>query len=427
MASIYPHKQHGWQIHYTVFFIDGSRVKKIKYSRVKQKAALLHHDADKLEFLSLKGQLTQEEIAYFIHRKLITIDEARMLTKDEVPLIDPASVTWDRLKEAYKSHIKTVGSQTTKDTYPYLTEKILQYFKTDKNISPLKIQETDVKTFISWLRVKGCTKGDNVRGCAKATCNKYLQVLRVMFDWLIDEKLIKENPARKVKTFSELDEKTPRILFPDEFQKFKEGLKDNAHLLHGYFAEIMLTYIMTGLRRSELLNLKLKDINFDHGYIVVHKDNNIKRGRTIHIHPQLMRIFKSVIGKNLIRNGKQKEHNAYFFGGGSDPLVRYDVMTRTFDRFREAIKMPKGLTLHSLRHTFITYMLSDGADLRDVMHYTGHKKLSTVQKYLHLIPKSRPAIASLSFGGEIDKLTDIESIKSTKKLLKKIQKTAKKA
>ncbi|GER92310.1 hypothetical protein A45J_2665 [hot springs metagenome] len=340
-----------------------------------------------------------------------------------MPLIDPASVSWDSLKKAYKSHIQTVGSQTTKDTYPYLAEKIIHYFKTEKNIHPLRVNETDIKAFISWLRTKGCTKGANVRGCAKATCNKYLQALRVMFDWLIDEKLIKENPARKVKTFSELDEKTPRILFPDEFLKFKNGLKDNIHLLHGYFAEIMLTYIMTGLRRSELLNLKLKDINFDHGYIVVHKDNNIKRGRSIHIHPQLMNIFKSVIRKNISRNGTQKEDN-YFFGGGSAPLVRHDVMTRTFDRFREAIKMPKGLTLHSLRHTFITYMLSDGADLRDVMIYTGHKKLSTLQKYLHLIPKSKPAITSLSFGGEIDKLTRINT---TKKLLKTTLKTIKKA
>jgi site-specific recombinase XerD len=425
MASLYLHKRHGWQIHYTVYFINGSHAKKIKYAQLKQKAALLHHDADKLEFLSLKGQLTQEEIAYFIHRKLITPDDAQMLTKDEMPLTDPSMITWDSLKQAYESHVKTVGSEFTRMTYPYLAEKILKYFKDEKNISPLKVHDTDIKDFISWLRTRGCTKGDTVKGCAKATCNKYLQVLRIMFDYLIEKKLLKENPARKIKAFSELDTRAPRILFPDEFKNFTVGLKNNTHLLHGYFAEIMLTYIMTGMRRSELLNLKTKDINFDHGYLIVRKDNNIKRGRTIHIHPQLMRIFESVIRKNLDRIvGKQKVHDAYFFGSGSEPLVRYDVMTRTFDRFRKAIKLPSGLTLHSLRHTFITYMLSDGADLRDVMNYTGHKKLSTIQGYLQLIPKSAPAITALSFGGKIEKLTDI---KTTKKLLKSTTKKAKKS
>jgi site-specific recombinase XerD len=92
------------------------------------------------------------------------------------------------------------------------------------------------------------------------TINQDLKVLRKYLDIAVNKGWLKENPARKVKLLPEPKGRIPRCLYPDEINKIFQYLPQFNHLLHGEFEFIFLCLIYTGLRRSELCNLKPENI-----------------------------------------------------------------------------------------------------------------------------------------------------------------------
>lgn len=379
MAAIYKHAQHGWRLIYTLYFPDGSNKLKYRHSQRKPPLILAQQDCEKLETLSLHGKLTNELIVYALHQKYITRTEAEMLTP-EGKLCTLTNTTWSALQDHYDRHIISVGSETTRAVYPYLARPVIEHFK---DTNPTAIQPKDISEFIHTMRKKGR---------AKASCNKYLSALRIMFDHLVSEGAITENPARKIKALSGLDERIPRVIYPVEFKIFFGIIAENSHLLFGYFSELLLFYLYTGLRRRELLKLKISDINLSHKYIRVEKTKNNKE-RIVELHPRLEPVVNSILAKNGQNKGK------YLLGGKDTLLCRPDAITRAFSR---AIvdKLPGGITLHSLRHTFITYLLKSGCDLKKVQATAGHKKLSTTYRYLHLI-ESKNTVSRIDYEAEI--------------------------
>lgn len=385
MASLHPHKIRGWQLKYRLYFVDGTSKQKFRWSKGKQKAILIQQDLEKLEELSKRQRLTPAEITFFIHEKYITKEEAPLLTHDRV--YAEASITWEQLETVYLKHVRKVGSDTTRKDYPYSARAVLAYFK---STDPARIREADINEFIQQRRHKDI---------AKATCNKNLTVLRIMFDHMVEAGAMPYNPARKIKDFTDVEERLPRVVYPAELKVFLKGIRKYHLWLRGYFAEMMLTYLYTGLRRSELLGLKLSDINFDHLYIRVERTKNNKE-RIIEIHPNLVPVLYAVIGKN----GEQK--GRYFFGGHDTWLVTDDAVSRSFSRFLTGMNkdekgkkinmLPEGITLHSLRHTFISYLLQSGADLKSVQEIAGHKKLATTYKYIHLLP-GKNTVSNINF------------------------------
>lgn len=380
MAALYPHKVHGWQIKYHIYYMDGTYAERNKYAKKKSKAMMIYQDAERLEILAVKQRLTREEIIYLIHSRLITPEDAARLSQEDIPIIAPAGITWDTLENIYLRHIRTVGSENTRAVYPYIARRITEYFG---HSNPLKIKDEHIKTFIDTMRDAGK---------AKSTINKYLSALRIMFDYPVQQKLIPENPARRIKNFNSAEERIPRVLYPDEIQQFIQKLDQHSHLLKGYFREMMLMYLYAGLRRQELLRLYKSNVNLKGGYIRVEKTKNNKE-RIVQIHP----VLESVIEAILRRNGENK--GKYLFGGLDMPCLRPHSVTRAFFRFCRNANLPDGITLHSLRHTFITYLLKAGNDLKSVQTIAGHKKLSTTYKYIHLI-NSKQTVSKIDFKAE---------------------------
>jgi len=111
------------------------------------------------------------------------------------------------------------------------------------------------------------------------------------------------------------------------------------------------------------------------------------RSRIVPIHSDLIPVLKEVTTLN------GKTHGLYFFGGKNVPLCRIDAISKAFRRFAAGGTgkdpkrvLPEGITLHSLRHTFITYLLRSGVDLRTVQSIAGHLKITTTERYTHLVP-----------------------------------------
>lgn len=374
---LYIHKRHGWQLVYTIYFPSGRSKDKFRYFSSKTKAVIAQQDAERLETLTSQGKLTRQEALYFANSGYISAKEANSIIQGKI-IVHKESITWDRLKEAFIQHITTVGTGITRSVYPSKANVIINYFK-DKD--PAGISVHDIEQFVAYRRKKGIQK---------STVNKDLTALRIMMDYLLKHGYIASNPARQVRNFTDLEERVPRPIFPEEFTKFVSRLRDYAHHCQGYFAEIILTYLYTGMRRYELILLKNEHVNLTQKYLIIEKSKN-KQGRVIDIHPKLEPVLRSVIAKNDKRTGK------YFFGAYDHPIVTPGRVTRIFSAFVQDVGLPGSVTLRSLRHTFITYLLGSGVDLKRVMEYAGHRKLITAYKYIHLIPQDKPPIHSLKF------------------------------
>ncbi len=170
--------------------------------------------------------------------------------------------------------------------------------------------------------------------------------------------------------------KIPTILSAEDVTRLIDAagsLKYQAAFSIGYGA---------GLRRNEVVHLKISDINSERMLIHVEEGKGGKE-RNAMLSPTVLTVLR-----NWYRAG-QSQHKmlpgGWLFPGQNpvDPMSARQL-NRTFHRAREAAGIPKGVTLHSLRHSFATHMLESGVDIRVIQVLLGHSKLDTTARYSHV-------------------------------------------
>ena len=215
----------------------------------------------------------------------------------------------------------------------------------------------------------------------KATVNRYLQLLRGMFYRAIDWEIYnKANPVKKVKFFREEREK--RALSHEELQKILEAARAIAAKarspLQKIFPDLILFAAHTGLRKSEILNLRWKDVR-ENEISVLGKGS---RRRTVPLN-----ITAKAILDRQIRRG---EH--VFDIPNRD---RKDLFRRTVAQIAKRPEIDFGF--HDLRHFFTTALIEKGVDLVTISAILGHSKTMTSLIYSHTNKdKMKRAIESLS-------------------------------
>jgi integrase/recombinase XerD len=314
-----------------------------------------------------------------VHRKMLTLQDAEKLLNRRIGMLSD-EITWDRLEAYYREHIRKVGSPSTRRSYPNKIKPLLEHFR---KTSPLDLNKEKIEEYRSLRRNK----------VSKATVNKEIIALRIMLDHLVEAGVMDKNPAREIKLFSDLPQRLPRCLTPDELKRVMKKMK-NYFACGGYFAEIIVTYLFTGLRRYELLTLKTSAIDFKNHYVrIIGKGN---RERRIELHPLLVKqIFPSVIRKNKKRGGP------YFLGAFKKPLMNEDSLSRAFRVFLQRSGLysesDNDISLHTLRHTFLSYLIDAGINIKKVQEIAGHTSIKTTMKYLHVVPSKTTEIEKLDY------------------------------
>lgn len=219
------------------------------------------------------------------------------------------------------------------------------------------------------------------RNLSKRTVSRKISCLRSFYKFLVREGVIRENPFALV-TLPKKEQKLPRFFYEDELMVLfssinKEtpmGLRDAA-LLEVLYA--------TGIRISECCEIKIQDVDFSLGTILVHgkgkKDRYVPFGQ--YAHSVLLEYIQKT--RTQITLAKEKSHPYLFISNRSDPLsirgARY-VLNECMKK--AAIK--GNIHPHMLRHTFATHLLNNGADIRTVQELLGHSKISSTQIYTHV-------------------------------------------
>ena len=254
-------------------------------------------------------------------------------------------------------------SKNTIQTYHYTLLEFEKIMKKDLK----KINETDISKYIQILQAK-----DNPK-----TINHHLNVLTSFYNFLLIEKLVNKNPIQNIDRLK-TTKKLPKVLTKEEVKKVLEvdlttpfSYRDKAML------ELMYS---SGLRISELVSLKLYNIDLDMGTLRVMGKGS--KERMVPIGEYALHYLNLYI--NEYRPLMNKKNVDDLFLNNRGQAISRQSFFKTIKK--QAIKrnIKTSFTPHTLRHSFATHMLENGADLRSIQELLGHSDISTTQIYTHV-------------------------------------------
>lgn len=246
-------------------------------------------------------------------------------------------------------------------------ERLLEYLDTE-NLR--KIKEVSIREYLSIESER--------KYWSPKTYRTYLQSVKTYFKWCVRRNFIKRNPAEKIEK-PKLPQRLPRCLTKAEVQTiFSSAIQYNwlYQFERSRNLAILYTFLYTGIRLSELLHLRITDVNIDSQEIYVNKGKGGKN-RIVPIHPQLSGILREYIQK---RNKRGKDSKWFFTGIHSDKRL-YEKNVHAICRKvseRSGIKF----TPHMLRHTFARLVCDADMNLFKLKEILGHSNVSTTQIYL---------------------------------------------
>lgn len=271
-----------------------------------------------------------------------------------------------------------------------LITKYIDYLKYEKKLSlnTISSYSDDLNIFILSINNKDLLKIDTKeiqifleKEYEKSSRTKahYITVLNNFYDFLIKENITKTNPLANIK-LPKIEKKLPDYLTIEEVNKLLDFPLNKAYDFRNK-AMLELLYA-TGIRVSELINLRISDIDFTNDYIRI-----IGKGSKERIVP-----FNDISKKYLILyiNDyrpillKRKTNEFLFINNLSNQISRqgfFKILKEIC--FKQGIN--KNVSPHTLRHSFATHLLNNGADLRIIQELLGHSDLSTTQIYTEVL------------------------------------------
>ena len=301
------------------------------------------------------------------------------------------------------------------------THDFLEYLSNELNYSPKTVDsyKFDIEKFFSFLNNEGVLMDDVdpivIRnflteelnaGVSKRSCKRRLSSLNHFYKYLVSRGMVKENPFILVSS-PKMEKKFPHALYRDQVQDiFKANSERTDEMAIRDQAMLSLLYFC-GLRASELVSLKLQDVDLRNRVVrVMGKGSKERlvpftpecrdavRKYIDEVRPALAEKYqaKAEIAEGLSRLENIDQKKAFKIKNDANHLFfneKGGVLTTRgleyiLDKIEEKSGTFVGLHPHILRHSFATHLLENGADLRVIQELLGHESLNTTQVYTHV-------------------------------------------
>lgn len=269
----------------------------------------------------------------------------------------------------------------------------LDFLRYEKNYSNNTIigYQNHLELFISFLMNKKITRFDEVdysivrsyinflyekKYNSKSICN-HISSLRSFFKYLKNEDLIKNNPMILIEN-PKLEKKLPKFLYYEDIEKILNisDLNTDIGIRNSLILEMLY---VTGIRVSELVNIKLSNIDFSsHKIKILGKGN---KERIVMYGNKCSNLLNRYL---KIRTKYLKNNIDYLFLGVKGNKINDRVIRGIINELALKAGIKLKISPHTFRHTFATHMLNEGADLRSVQELLGHENLSTTTIYTHV-------------------------------------------
>lgn len=278
-----------------------------------------------------------------------------------------------------------------------LLEKYLGECKTRKNLNQktIKAYAIDLQQFMEYAQEKECTKEliNQYFDCLyeryskPKTVKRKIASIRALFNFLSYEDYITTNPFEKIR----IQFKEPKILprtiqmsymkkiIEVSYQKIKNSSTDYKEKHAVRNAAVIELLFSTGIRVSELCNIKRKEINLEDGELLIFGKGAKERMLQIG-NENVLKILKSYA---TLYEDDLKDSEYFFLNKNKERLSEQSVriLLKTLET---EIGLDQHITPHMLRHTFATQLLEEDVDIRYIQRILGHSSISTTQIYTHV-------------------------------------------
>ena len=285
-------------------------------------------------------------------------------------------MNWNSSLQNFKNYLKIERnlSENTINSYLYDIKKFTLFLKKNN----IKNQPSNINNEISKKFIYEISKKIKSR-----TQARIISGLRRFFDFLILEEIIKTNPMDNIET-PKIGINLPSTLTLSEIDLIISKIDYNSKNGLRNIAIVELLY-SCGLRVSELINLKISDLFFEESIIKVTGKGNKERFVPI-----------SIDAQNYIKDYQNKKRNFQKIKKGSEDTVflseRGNKLSRVMifiilKKLKNLTDINKKIGPHTLRHSFATHLIQNGADLITIQKMMGHESITTTERYLHVNKK----------------------------------------
>jgi integrase/recombinase XerC len=287
---------------------------------------------------------------------------------------------------------------------PSDVEEFLRHLAKERDVSPntVKAYERDLREFVTFLggyhgtdgwtwehvdrlAMRGFLASLARRGVGKRTIARTLSGVRSFYRWMHRNEMVEANPARAVGAPKQ-DKHLPGYLDRPQIDLLFQMAETRA--MEGNFGDvrnlaILELFYSTGMRLSELQGLSRGDVDLVSQQAKVRGKGRKERIVPIGDHATLaLRNYESKRDE-LMRSSTGKPDRSAYFLARTGKRIGQRMVQKVVSAFLAEIDEDAGLSVHSLRHTFATHLLDNGADLRAVQELLGHASISTTQIYTH--------------------------------------------
>jgi integrase/recombinase XerD len=282
-------------------------------------------------------------------------------------------MNWNSYIKSFQSYLKIERglSKNTIANYTFDLERLCAFLNENAiSISPEKITEEIIQQFIYAV-------SKEVNGRSQA---RIISGLKSFFTYLIFEDYRSDNPMELIES-PKIGRKLPDTLSLEDVDNLiaaidlstPEGERNRA---------ILETLYSCGLRVTELITLKISDLFFDEGFIKITGKGNKQRFVPVAKSTQkYIELYKNNIRTHL--NIVKGFEDTLFLNRRGKQLTRAMIFT-IIKTLAVKINLSKNISPHTLRHSFATHLLENGADLRSIQMMLGHESITTTEIYVHL-------------------------------------------
>ena len=275
-----------------------------------------------------------------------------------------------------------------------MIDQFLDYLRYERNASPQTVQtyEESLRAFDSYLTFRDnglsidSVDTDLIRdwmeslmdkGNSASTINKNLSALRSFYRFALKRGLVKKDPAHAV-TGPKKSKPLPQFLREGEMDRLLDGLEWDSSFNNVRARTILILFYETGLRRSELVGLDDKDVDYDAAQLKVTGKRN--KQRIVPFGAELAEQLKSY---QAVRKEKFGETCGAMFLSDKGERISGEQVYQIVRKYLSMVTSLKKRSPHVLRHTFATAMLNNGAGLESIKNLLGHASVSTTDIYTH--------------------------------------------
>lgn len=281
---------------------------------------------------------------------------------------------WSSFIKQFENYLKLERSlsQNSVDAYVRDVEKLDQFIEIKKlDISPLKITSKHLQSFLEYINELGMSSYSQAR---------ILSGLKAFYKFLIFEELISADPTALIEG-PKIGRKLPDTLDYGEIEKLLAAI-DLSTPEGGRNRAMLEMLYSSGLRVSELIDLRLANVHSDIGFLrVIGKGN---KERLVPIGREALKYLKIYIDEIRVHTPKIETFSSYVFLNRSGRKLTRVMVFLIIKALAAKIGLKKNISPHTFRHSFATHLIEGGADLRAVQEMLGHESITTTEIYTHL-------------------------------------------